>query len=162
MALNFKLQKMIQKARYPEAMSKKELFTEENIMLNVSFDTKEDAIRTAGEILYHNGYVEKEYIQDMLNRETIVTTYVGNGLAIPHGIANSEKNIKHSGLSFIQVPEGVSFGEEKAYTIIGIAGKDGEHLELLGKIAMIFFDVEKAKQFKTASTKQKILELLVL
>ena len=95
-------------------MNKKELFTEDNIILNASFATKEDAIRTAGEILCNNGYVEKEYIQDMLTRETIVTTYVGNGLAIPHGIANSEKNIKHSGLSFIQVPDGVSFGDEKA------------------------------------------------
>lgn len=143
-------------------MNKKELFTEDNIILNASFATKEDAIRTAGEILYNNGYVEEEYIQDMLTRETIVTTYVGNGLAIPHGIANSEKNIKHSGLSFIQVPDGVSFGDEKAYTIIGIAGKDGEHLELLGKIAMIFFDAQKAEQFKSAATKQKILDLLVL
>ncbi len=143
-------------------MGKKDLFTEDNIILNASFATKEQAIQAAGDILYHNGYVEKEYIDDMLTRETIVTTYVGNGLAIPHGIANSEKNIKHSGLSFIQVPDGVSFGDEKAYTIIGIAGKDGEHLELLGKIAMIFFDVSKAEQFKNAASKQEILELLVL
>lgn len=143
-------------------MKKKELFCENNIKLNASFDTKEDAIKAAGEILYNGGYVEKEYIQDMLNREKIVTTYVGNGLAIPHGIANSEKSILYSGLSFIQIPNGVSFGDEKAYSIIGIAGKDGEHLELLGKIAMIFFNVQKAGRFKQATSKKEILALLTL
>jgi len=152
---------ILQKERYL-FMKKKELFCEDNIILNASFDTKENAIKAAGEILYNGGYVEKAYIQDMLNREKIVTTYVGNGLAIPHGIANSEKNILCSGLSFIQIPNGVSFGDDTAYIMIGIAGKNGEHLDLLGKIAMIFFDAQKDAKFKKEATKKEVLELLTL
>lgn len=140
----------------------KELLTESTIVLNASFKDKYEAIRAAGELLYQSGYVEEEYIADMLKREEIVTTYVGNGLSIPHGIANSEKDIVCSGLSFIQVPDGVAFGDEMAYIIIGIAGKNGEHLTLLGKIATTFCNLEKVEKLKKATTKKEILEFLTI
>ena len=140
----------------------KDLLPEENIKLGVSFQDKYEAIRASGEILYENGYVEQEYITDMLHREDVITTCIGNGLAIPHGIANSEEDILCSGLSFIQVPEGVSFGEETAYIIIGIAGKNGDHLNLLSKVALAFCNLDTVEKFKKAKTKAEVRALLSL
>ena len=62
---------------------KKSIFNEDNIRLNASFATKEEAIRAAGQILVDNGYVKEEYIDDMLKREEVVSTYIGNHIAIP-------------------------------------------------------------------------------
>ena len=139
---------------------KKEIFAENNIILNASFDTKEEAIIAAGKILYENGYVEKDYIDDMLEREKVVSTYIGNCLAILHGIRNSDQKIHHSGISFIQVPEGVAFREGVANLVIGIAGKDDEHLEMLGKLASICSEMSNIERLKTAQTKSEILEML--
>lgn len=138
----------------------KEIFAEENIVLNASFATKEEAIIAAGTILYDNGYVEKEYIDDMLEREKVVSTYIGNCLAIPHGIRNSDQKIHHSGISFIQVPDGVAFKDGVANLIIGIAGKDDEHLEMLGKLACICSEMDNINRLKNAKTPAEILEIL--
>ena len=121
---------------------KKEIFAEDNIILNASFDTKEEAIIAAGMILYDNGYVEKEYIDDMLEREKVVSTYIGNCLAIPHGIRNSDEKIFHSGISFIQ------------------AGKDDEHLEMLGKLACICSEMENVERLIKAESNAEIIEML--
>jgi PTS system mannitol-specific IIA component len=139
---------------------KKEIFAEDNIILNASFDTKEEAIIAAGMILYDNGYVEKEYIDDMLEREKVVSTYIGNCLAIPHGIRNSDEKIFHSGISFIQVPGGVAFREGVANLVIGIAGKDDEHLEMLGKLACICSEMENVERLIKAESNAEIIEML--
>ncbi len=139
---------------------KKEIFAEDNIILNASFDTKEEAIIAAGMLLHENGYVEKEYIDDMLEREKVVSTYIGNCLAIPHGIRNSDEKIFHSGISFIQVPEGIAFRDGVAKLVIGIAGKDDEHLEMLGKLACICSEMGNVERLIKAKSKAEIIEML--
>lgn len=102
-----------------------DILTIENIKLNQHFTTKESAIRAAGEVLVLAGYVEADYVAAMVQRENDVTTYMGNFIAIPHGTDEAKKYIKKSGISIIQVPNGVDFGtpeEEKMVTVLfGIA-----------------------------------------
>ena len=101
----------------------------------------------------------KEYTFE--EREDKVSVYIGNGVAIPHGVGGSEKYIKKSGLSFLQIPEGIDFGDGKiAYLVIGIAGVDGEHLDILANIAVTCSDVEKVEQLKKATTKESVLSIL--
>ena len=108
----------------------------------------------AGKILLNRDCIEPEYIDAMIEREDKVSVYIGNGVAIPHGVGGSEKYIKKSGLSFLQIPEGIDFGDGKiAYLVIGIAGVDGEHLDILANIAVTCSDVEKVEQLKKATTK---------
>ena len=76
-------------------------------------------------------------------------------------VYNTEKYIKKSGLSFLQIPEGIDFGDGKiAYLVIGIAGVDGEHLDILANIAVTCSDVEKVEQLKKATTKESVLSIL--
>ena len=70
----------------------------------------------------------------MVDRENMVSTYMGMGVAIPHGTSNAKETVKKSGIVVMQYPEGVDFGDEKAYLVIGIAGVGDEHLEILGNI----------------------------
>ncbi|EDP67459.1 PTS system, mannitol-specific IIA component [Carnobacterium sp. AT7] len=135
-----------------------------SIKLNQSFNTKEEAIRAAGEILVENEYVKAGYIEEMLKREENVTTYMGNFIAIPHGTENSKDLINQSGISIVQIPGGVDFGtpeEEKLVTVVfGIAGVGNEHLDILSQIAVYCSEVENVVKLADASSEQEIKELL--
>lgn len=138
----------------------KEVFPLENIKLNVSLADKKQAIEAAGQVLVSNGYVDEKYIDCMLQREEVVSTYIGSQVAIPHGVDGSQQYIKHSGISFIQVPEGVSFGPgNEAKLLIGIAGKNDEHLEILSKIAGLLGEEENIDKLVNAQSEKEIAEL---
>lgn len=126
---------------------------EKNIFLNLKADTKEEAIVLAGKKLVEAGHVEEAYIDAMLEREKVMTTYMGMGLAIPHGVNEAKKDIISSGLVILQYPEGVDFDGELAYLVVGIAGKGDDHLEILSSIAIALDDdiIEKLKKSTDAS-----------
>ena len=95
----------------------------ENILLNQQVATKEEAIRLAGQILVDKGYVESGYIEKMLEREEMTSTFMGNFVAIPHGTDDAKKEVKETGISIIQAPSGVDFGDGNIVKLIfGIAG----------------------------------------
>ena len=106
-----------------------------NIQLGLASVSKEDAIRQAGRALVAAGYVDEPYIEGMLNREKDISTYVGRGIAIPHGENSVKDSIRKSGLVVLQYPQGVQFGDDKAYLLVGIAGKGNDHLSILANIA---------------------------
>lgn len=135
------------------------IFNESNVKLNVKVKDKWEAIRVCGQILVDQGYVTETYVNDMIAREQGASVYVGNSVAIPHGVANSEKNIFQSGISFLQVPDGVDFDGEIAYLLIGIAGKDGAHIEMLGQIAMVCSDLDSVERLKKAATEKEICNI---
>ena len=130
----------------------------EGIILNQKSVTKEEAITAAGQLLTDLGYVDKEYIPLMLEREKIVTTYIGMGLAIPHGTTHDEGIIHKTGIVLIQYPEGIDFGDEKAQLVIGIAGKGGEHMEILSKICTALEDETILEKMKTTDDKEWIMK----
>ena len=120
-----------------------------NIVLGLESVSKEEAIKRVGEILAKEGYVKEEYIQAMLEREEIVSTYIGMGVAIPHGVGEAKKEVKKSGIAVLQYPNGIKFGDEVAYLVVGIAGVGDEHLTILSNIAMSLEDevlVEKLRK----------------
>ncbi len=106
-----------------------------NIILGLSSRNQDDVIKMAGSLLYKSGYVNEEYIEAMIERERDLSTYIGKGIAIPHGVGRVKDNIKKSGMVVLQFPEGIAFGEEMAYLVIGIAGVGNEHLSILSNIA---------------------------
>lgn len=111
-----------------------------NILAGLPSETKEDAILRAGRLLEESGYVEKGYSESMLERERLTTTYMGMGVAIPHGTSEAKGKVLRSGISVLQYPEGVDFGDDKAFLIVGIAGKGDEHLDLLAKVSTTLED----------------------
>lgn len=135
------------------------MIKKENIKLNQSAATKEEAVKAAGQVLVDAGAVEPAYIDSMLERESLVSTFMGNGLAIPHGTDDGKISVKESGLSLIQIPRGVDFDGNEAKVVLGIAGKGNEHLELLQRIAIIFSEEENAEKVINASSAEEIIEI---
>ena len=131
-----------------EKKVKKAVLKKEGIKTGLKSVDKETAIRAAGQLLCDLGFTDEAYIQAMVDRENMVSTYMGMGVAIPHGTSDAKEDVKKTGIVVMQYPEGVDFGEEKAYLIIGIAGVGDEHLEILGNIVASLEDEEFLENLK--------------
>jgi len=140
----------------------KQVLAEENIMLNVPSESKFEAIERAGRLLVSRGYVKENYIEGMKERENEVTTYMGNGVAIPHGMNEYKKQILDSGIVILQYPDGVDFGDgNTAYVVIGIAGVGDAHMEILSQIALTIQYEENVEKLKNAKTEKEIIKIIV-
>ena len=121
----------------PEEKVKEGVLLMENVVVGCASVSKEDAIKAAGERLVKSGYVETPYVEGMLARERDISTYIGKGIAIPHGENAVKQYVKKSGIVVMQYPNGVQFADGNvAHLIVGIAGKDNDHLAILANIAM--------------------------
>ncbi|AWK50537.1 PTS mannitol transporter subunit IIA [Clostridium beijerinckii] len=139
----------------------KEILVKEGIILNVASESKGKAIERVGTLLINGGYVKENYIEGMKAREEEVTTYMGNGVAIPHGMNEYKKEIIESGIVIAQYPNGVDFGEgNTAYIVIGIAGKGEEHMEILSKIALTVQYEENVERLRNAKTPEEIIKII--
>ena len=143
-------------------MNEYEVLLKESILTGQSFSSKEEATIMAGELLLENGYIEKEYIDSMLEKldTQSFATYIGNGVAIPHGMADGSKFVRHTGISVIQVPEGIPWNEEVAYVIVGIAANSDDHMGVLSALADAIEDEEDAKNLWRESSAENIYNLL--
>ena len=112
------------------------ILSKDRISLQANATDKPDAIRKAGELLVKSGCVLPEYIDGMLKREESMSTSLGNGVAIPHGVYENRDHILQTGISVLQLVDGVDWGEdEKVYMVIGIAATGDEHVEVLSNLA---------------------------
>ena len=140
--------------------SEKKILVKDGVRLNLPPVSKEEAIQAAGELLAELGYVDISYAEAMQEREKIVSTYMGMGVAIPHGTSQAKDTVKKTGIVVMQYPDGVDFGEEKAQLVFGIAGIGDEHLDLLSKICSMLEDEDILETFKTTSDINWVLEHL--
>ena len=141
-------------------VAKKQVLIKDGIRLNQAPVSKEEAIQAAGELLHQLGYVDETYVDAMQEREKLITTYMGMGVAIPHGTSQAKGTVKKTGIVFFQYPEGVDFGDEKAQLVFGIAGIGDEHLDLLAKICEVLEDEEVLEKMKTTSDLDWVMERL--
>lgn len=130
-----------------------------SIKVGLSSVSKQEAIQEAGKLLNELGYVDADYIPAMLKREEVATTYMGMGVAIPHGTNDAKEAVKKTGIVVLQYPEGIDFGEEKAYLLFGIAGVGDEHLDMLAKIGGVIEEEDKLELLRTSKNKEEILAL---
>ena len=138
------------------------VFCEDNIILNASFRDKKEAIEACADIFIKGGYTDEGYKADMIERDADVSVYMGNGVALPHGLSSSKETIKNSGICFIQVPKGVDFDGETAYLLIGVAGRGEEHVDILGQIAQTLCDEANIEALQKATTKEQVMKVLQL
>jgi PTS system mannitol-specific IIA component len=137
-----------------------EILPARNVRLAGGTASRDDAIREAGAILVESGAVDPGYVDSMLEREGSVSTYMGNFLAIPHGTNEAKDRIRRSGLSVVRYDEPVDWNGEEARFVVGIAGIENEHLEILSKIAIIFSDEDAVQGLIAASTAEELHALL--
>lgn len=137
-----------------------EVLTEDNVLLGLPTESKADAISRAGRLLEQRHYVRPGYAQAMLEREKAATTYMGMGIAIPHGTDAAKKDIINSGVVVLQYPEGVDFDGEKVNLLVGIAGKGDDHIEIMASLAESFEDEDKLHTLMSATNKDVIINIL--
>ncbi len=127
------------------------ILSKDRISLQASATDKADAIRKAGELLVNSGCVLPEYVDGMLAREQSMSTSLGNGVAIPHGIYENRGHILQTGISVLQLTDGVEWDEgEKVFMVIGIAASSDEHVGVLSNLADVIDDEENlAELLKT-------------
>ena len=142
----------------PDVPIKKQVIIKEGVHLGCKPVSKEEAIQAAGEMLTKLGYVDESYIGAMQEREKLVSTYIGMGVAIPHGTTQAKGTVKKTGIVFFQYPEGVDFGAEKAELVFGIAGIGDEHLDLLSKLCTLLEDPARLETLKTTDDVDWVLE----
>lgn len=119
--------------------------SESNIHLNANAIDKQQAIEMAASALVQAGNVENGYLQGMLARELQTSTFLGNGIAIPHGTLDTRLMVKKTGVQVFQFPQGIEWGEGNiAYVVIGIAARSDEHLSLLRQLTHVLSDEDTA------------------
>lgn len=123
---------------------------------------KEEAIRQVAAALVQAGNVADGYVNGMLAREQQTSTFLGNGIAIPHGTTDTRDQVLKTGVQVYQFPQGVTWGEgQTAYVAIGIAASSDEHLGLLRQLTHVLSDDSVAEQLKTATTAEELRALLM-
>ncbi|WP_207952023.1 PTS mannitol transporter subunit IICBA [Pseudomaricurvus alcaniphilus] len=128
-----------------------------NIKLGLKSMPRPDAIRLAGSLLRDSGCVEDSYIDAMLERENDLSTYIGNGAAIPHGTCAARDKILRSGIAVLQFPDGIDFDDNKAHLLVAIAALGDQHLQILSQLARIFDNAEEMEILRTTTDPDYIL-----
>lgn len=137
------------------------ILSAERIQLNAVAADRSDAIRKAGELLVSSGCVLPPYVDGMLLRETTMSTYLGSGVAIPHGVYENRDHILQTGISVLQLPQGVEWDEgEMAYLVIGIAASSDEHVGVLASLAEAVEDEAILNELISATDPEIILRHL--
>src|SRR5512134_3464531 len=115
------------------------------VRISASPSDKTDAIRQVGALLVGCGNIEPGYVDSMLARERVANTFLGNGIAIPHGIPKDRGLIRQTGVAVLQVPSGVEWNPgEMVHLVVGIAAKSDEHLEILSNLTDVLSDADEA------------------
>ncbi|EHZ2549475.1 fused PTS fructose transporter subunit IIA/HPr protein [Vibrio vulnificus] len=135
--------------------------TSSDITLQQSADNKLDAIKNIAAALIEKGLVEQGYVEGMLNREAQNSTFLGNGIAIPHGTTDTRDLVQNTGVAVHHFPHGVEWGDgNKVYLAIGIAAKCDEHLGILKQLTKVLSADGVEARLQQATTEQEIIALL--
>lgn len=136
------------------------ILSKEKVKLNVKVLNKYEAILIAGQLLVDAGHVDQMYIDKMIEREQISSTYIGEGLAIPHGTNDSKSYIHSTGMSILTVPDGVDFGgDQPVQLVIGLAALGGDHLDILTNVAMIVSEIENTQRIINAVSADELISI---
>jgi phosphocarrier protein FPr len=128
-----------------------------NVQLHARADTKTEAIRKVANLLVESGHIKPAYIDSMLGREKVANTYLGNGIAIPHGLPKDRELILRTGIAVMQVPAGVEWNPgESVYLVVGIAAKSDEHIEILTNLTHVLDDEELIQRLSTTDNAEDI------
>lgn len=130
------------------------------VVLGGTARTRDEAIDEAGRLLVAVGAVEESYLSAMHERETSVSTFMGNGLAIPHGTNEAKSAIRRTAISFVRYAEPVDWKGSPAEFVVGIAGAGDDHLTVLQRLAEVFMDQDEIARLRAASSAEEVLAVL--
>jgi len=136
------------------------LLTESSIRLDSVAGDRDEAIRATGQALLEAGAIDEGYIDAMFERERSVSTYVGEGVAIPHGTLAGKDSVKDDALVVLRFPTPVDWDGNEVSVTVGIAAKGNGHIAILSQLASILLDPEAAAALRGATTTDEVYALL--
>jgi len=132
----------------------------EAVRLGLEAADKEDALRQCGAVLVEIGAAGPAYADAILEREQSVSTYMGEGFAIPHGTDASREHINRAALAFLQFPAGIDWNGQQCTVCIAIASKSDEHIGILQSLALVLSDPDAARRLRETTDVNEVLALL--
>jgi mannitol/fructose-specific phosphotransferase system IIA component len=136
------------------------VLTAEAVRLGLRAADQADALRQCGSVLVEVGAARPAYADAILERERLVSTYMGMGFAIPHGTDASREHIHRAGLAFLQFPAGVEWNGKECRVCIAIASRSDEHIGILQSLATVLSDPRLARRLRETPRVDEVLELL--
>ncbi len=143
-----------------EATPLTELLAEASITLDASAASRDEAIRLAGAGLLAVGAIDESYVDAMIDRENSVSTFMGEGVAIPHGTLSAKDSVKTDALSMVRFPDGVDWDGNDVRVAFGIAARGNGHIALLSQLATVLMDPDKAAALRAAESTDEVYALL--
>ena len=139
------------------------LLSLDNIKLSGEADNRKAAINEASELLVKSGFINEGYIDKIFQREKSFSTYIGNGLAIPHsiGVERHEKLIKKSGLAFVRYDEAIDWDGDKVEFVIPIISTSKNHMDILCKLSSFFSKDANIEKLRLAKSKEEIQNIFI-
>jgi len=131
-----------------------------SVNLRVGASNREDAVRQAGALLVSAGAVEPAYVEQMLERERVVSTFVGEGIAMPHGTLTAKRDVISEGLSVLVLSEPVDWAGQPVSLVIGIAAHGRRYITLLSQLATALLDDGRATSLRKATSVEQVRALL--
>src|SRR4051794_13366770 len=132
-----------------------------NTQVGAQAESKEQAIRMVADLLVRSGFIEPGYAESMLAREQVANTYLGKGVAIPHGLPKDRELILRTGIAVLQVPGGVAWQPgDTARLVVGIAAKSDEHLNILSNLTGLLYNDELIARLAVTGDPEEVAEAL--
>ncbi|MDQ1556088.1 MAG: mannitol system component [Actinomycetota bacterium] len=138
----------------------RDLLPASSIVLDGSATNQEDAIRQVGALLVAAGRVGPEYVEAMIEREAAVSTFVGDGVALPHGTSAVKVAVVADGLAVLRLAEAIDWGGERVSLVIGIAARGRGYIALLGQLASALLEIGGAEALSGAKTTEEVYAAL--
>ncbi len=137
------------------------LICAERIRLQQRATDKESAIRAAGQLLADAGCIDPAYIDSLLRRETVANTFLGHGVAIPHGMGEDRHLIRQTGIAVLQFPDGLEWHPgQTTHLVFAIAAQSDEHITLLRRLTRLLNDDARLRQLFTTQNAEELVAAL--
>jgi mannitol/fructose-specific phosphotransferase system IIA component len=137
-----------------------DLLTADAVKLGCTATDRFDAVRQAGELFVGLGAVEPAYADAMQERELSLSSYVGEGFAIPHGTDASRVHVRRAALAFLQFPDGVDWDGDDVQACVAIAVASDEHVSVMAQLARVLVEPDAAEELRTTTEPARVLEIL--
>ncbi|MPZ72766.1 MAG: PTS sugar transporter subunit IIA [Nitriliruptorales bacterium] len=137
------------------------LLTADAVRLQCTATDRFDAVRQAGELLVAMKAVEPDYVEAMIQRERLLSSFVGEGFAIPHGTDDARALVRRAALAFLQFPDGIDWEGQEVRACVAIAAAENEHVAVMSRLARVLMARDQAEELRTTTDPERVLELLM-
>jgi mannitol PTS system EIIA component len=145
-----------------DAAQTSELLTADAVRLGRTAADRFDAVRQAGALLVEIGAVQPAYADAMQERERSLSSFVGEGFAIPHGTDEARALVHRAALAFLQFPDGIDWDGQDVRACVAIAATADEHVGVMGQLARVLMDPDQAAELRTTDDPDRVLALLAV